>query len=129
MLVNSGRIALMNLLNNIAVPGGFFLALFSNNYTVIATTTIGDLTPVPFFADQSLTGATGGVIVAGPLGQSTYNPTTHTNGGGSTATIYGWYVYDVNHGTLWAAGNFTSPITVAGGASITLNPFAQDDTL
>lgn len=129
MLLNSGKLALMNVVGVLQAAGVFKLALFGNNYTVIATTTLADLTPVPGFADQTLSGATNAVLVTGPRGQATWFPTNHHNGSGSPQTIYGWYVYDQTTGNLWSAGNFLAPITVATGATLTLNPYAQDDTL
>jgi hypothetical protein len=129
MLTNSGKVELMNTVTGLTPNSAFYIGLFTNNYTVVAGTVKSDLTSAPGFADQQMHNATGAVIVAGPRGQTTWFPTHHVNGSGSPQTIYGWYVYAANSGILWSAGNFLAPIVVANGATLTLNPYAQDDTL
>jgi hypothetical protein len=129
MLVNEGKIHLMDCVNGLQFPGGFKMGVFDVNYTVIAATTAADVPQAANTNLPTLTGPTGGVLVAGPRGQSTYNPITITNSGGTSLTLYGWFVIDVTWSNFWAAGNFATPIVLAAGASTTLNPYAQDDTL
>jgi hypothetical protein len=125
MLVDEGK--LLALATVTAV--GFRIGVFSNTYTVVRTTTLGDLTPAAGFQNQSLVFPTNPVLNGLFQGSSTWNPTTHTNSGIATQVLRGWYIVDAAFGRLWAAGNFPVPITVPVGDSTIINPASYDDTL
>lgn len=102
--------------------------LFSNNYTVLATTVLSDLVEASFsgYSAQLLSGwstpSIGGDGSAGTYpAPVTFTPTSS----GGSGNLYGYYITDSTGTILLAVWNFTSPpsaITVPIGVGLQIQP-------
>lgn len=100
---------------------------FTNNYTVVETTVLADLTAqtVTGIAATTLTGATDGGIDANDRDTWTWPLMTFaaTSGSGLPQTLYGYYITDSAGTTLIAAQNFAIPVVITNnGDGFTIQP-------
>lgn len=75
-------------------PPGYTLRLFTNNYTPVTTSVVGNFTEATFtsYAAVALSGWTAAAVTA-HVASTTANPITFT-ASGAYQSIYGWYVTD-----------------------------------
>lgn len=104
---------------------GAKVKLFSNNFTVIDATVLGDFTEATYtgYAAQTLAG--GAVAGSNTAGRATASWTqqSYTCTGGSSQTIYGYYIVDSTGAILYFAENFATPVVLSnGGAPLLLTP-------
>jgi len=109
-----------------AILDGAKCHLFSNNYTVIPTSSVGDFTECTFtgyaasdFTTWSTPTIDGDGAAASTPADATFTPTS----GGGSGTIYGGYVTDSGGSELLWAWNYPSGgITVAMGITLHVSP-------
>lgn len=107
--------------------------LFSNNYTIVKGTTLGDLTELSgpsgyavltvVEADFTTAGVTGhiGSIQGAPISWTL---------GAYSITVYGYYITDTANAKLLGAANFDTPYNLASfGATIPVVPIFGDSSL
>ena len=114
------------------------LKLYSNNYTPIDASDVGDFTEASFtgYTSRTLTSSQSGSTWAEPLttggvGYSTYQ-TTQTWTATSDETIYGWYLVGATSGTLAMAEKFPGsgfPLIGASSTQLIFTPKIQDNDI
>lgn len=130
MLVNSGKLRLLDAIHGISTPGAFFFGCYLNNLAPVHATVLADLVRNSSVAPVLMTGAAAAAIIAGPLGNTTYDQVViHNANLTNPVTIYGWYIVDLSLGALWACGKFSAPITIPAGGNQTFNPQSESDTI
>lgn len=116
---------LLDVLNLRDTTPGYTCRLFTNNYTPIATTVLGDLTEAVFmgYLAQPLAGAAASTT-SGGKGSTTWNTLTFTNNSGAPVTVYGYYITDTaNTKLFWAERDPAAPITInASGGHYYVTP-------
>jgi len=97
------------------------LGLFKNNITPTSETVIGDITPCDFGGYAGLQTITdwspGSVTYDSPRAVAEHGPITFTNDGGSTNTVYGYYVVDGAGALAWAEARAGGGVTFGGDTS------------
>lgn len=105
----------------------FNVKLYQNNYTPVDGSTAADFTEATFtgYTAVALTRSTfGAAAITSNVAYSTYpTPPAFNCTGGSSQTIYGWYMVGATSGKVYAAQKFDTARTLSPGASETLDPF------
>lgn len=126
MIVNDGKLKLLD--SQATYLSGLVWGLFTNNVTILATTTFAALTEAAWTGYARATvGAVGASSIVS--GKATAQPTSQPsfgNGSGSTQTFFGWFLYDASAGKLIAAVNLGST-TLANGGTFPLATVFTDD--
>lgn len=108
----AGQLAVLNLAYGAGLSS-MKLRLFSNNHTVTDATILSDLTECSFtgYAAQSPSWTTPANVAN--VAQTQSGTRTFTYSGGSTTTVYGYYLTDSGGTVLLGAETFTSPVTLS----------------
>jgi hypothetical protein len=128
--VNNGEVVALSLLvNKVTTTENLILGLFTNNYTPIETTVLGDLTEATGsgYAAKTLTGASWTVTGGAPTTAS-YAAQQFTFSG-ALGNVYGYFFKRASSGDLIAAEVFSgAPFNVAStNHSITITPVLSAD--
>lgn len=128
---DAAEILMLKAILNHTAPQDQTLKLFSNNYTPISTTVVGDFTEVTGggYAAKTLTGTSWTVATnASNEAEATYAAQTFTFTGaiGGSGIVYGYYVIQTTSGLLLWAERFASSFTpTTNGDSFTFTPRIQ----
>ncbi len=129
VIPNGGKLLALDRWIDPAGTGGenWIIRLYSNNYTPVDGSTLGD------FTEATFTGYAAVTLVAGTFPASsivsneavTTYPTapTFTCTGGGGQTVYGWYAEGATTGTVLAAQKFDASRALVSGASEKIDPF------
>lgn len=129
MFPNTGENLVLEMIVNKTAPQNLVLKLFSSNTTPSETDTAGTYTEATFsgYAAITLTGASWGAAASGSIAyaQQTF---TH-NGGGTSNSIYGYFVVQATSGTLlYAERDASAPFTLANnGDNVKITPTITAD--
>jgi len=125
---NEGKELILNeLFSLVTTRESFKLDVFVNNYTIIDTTELSDLTLATWTGYAQIAIARGGWDAAyidtdvGKIGLST--PPSWTCSGGSPQTAYGWVLHGATSGLIYFAANLDTPVSMIPGATLSLDPF------
>lgn len=131
MLVDTGRQEVLRVLAGIDAVETYDMLLFTNNYTVIETTVLGDLTEVAVagYARQLLGSFTSPVGPVAGIWTTIAANVNFGNASGGAVTCYGWAYVGSISGILYGGGNFPVPLTLPAGGSLTLSPGWSSSTL
>jgi len=75
------------------------------------------------YVRQTLTGWSGGILLADGHAQNGATVALFANTSGGPVTTNGWFFYGVVSGKIIMLGEFPAPITIPDGASLPLAPF------
>lgn len=114
-IVQTNAGALQILLDALGSSPTMMVRLFSNNHTFGAATVLGDLTECTFtgYAAAAPTWTT--PALSGSTAQTLPSPAgvPFTYSGGSTTTVYGFYLTDSGGTVLYGGTTFSSPVTLS----------------
>ncbi len=90
--------------------------LYTNNYTPVHGTVIGDFTEAAFsgYANQALTSWSSPALDGSFHAFTTADPVQFANTSGSGQVVYGYFLTDIN-GDLIGGEKYASPITIPDG--------------
>lgn len=102
LVVNEGKVDILDLLNGGNFPANVQIGLFKNNLVPDKDTVLADVTAANFSGYSSATPAFDPATLSTDKGVMVQNPATDFmhNGGGTSNTIYGYYVWDNGAGVL-----------------------------
>jgi hypothetical protein len=107
---------------------GWEVALYDNNYTPIDTSSFADFDLATFTGGDPIAIADGdwpaSNVVANVALSTLATPPSWTCTGGGPDICYGWLLYGVTSGKVYAAQRFDSARTMDIGATETLDPYA-----
>lgn len=104
-------------------PSSLFVRLYQNNYTPLDSTILSDLTVATFsgYSQQSVTLGTPTEVANKAKTVGTAPQVFTHNGGGTSNTIYGYYVVDTSTGDLvWVERFGSSQIMTNNGDQISI---------
>ena len=108
---------------------GGFCFLFTDDVPVAHDSVKGDFTEAAWtgYNQAALTGWTSPALTGDFHYKTTADAVTFSNMSGTTQTYRGWGFVDAG-GDLIIAENLGADIPIADGATVTLNPFFQDNS-
>lgn len=130
-----GRLGVLDRLTGARAVGalnGAMFHLYTNVYTPVVTSVIGDFTEAtdPSLAALPATGWSVAALGVANVGQSVASDLSWTNTSGATVDLYGCYVTDSISGDILFAFHFDSaPQPLLNGQTLTLTPQFQADTI
>jgi hypothetical protein len=109
----------------------FTVELYQNNYTPVDGSVTADFTAATFTGYSAVTITNGGFAAATIVsseGNATYTPApSFTCTGGSSQTVYGWFLRGATSGKTYFAQKFTAARVMVAGAVEALDPFTFKD--
>jgi hypothetical protein len=126
VIVNDGKLKLLD--SQASYLAGLAWGLFTNNVTILSTTTFAALTEAAWTGYARVTVGTmsASTIVAGKAAAQPVSQPSFGNTSGSTQTFFGWFLYDASNNKLVAAVNLGST-TLSSGATYPLSAVITDD--
>lgn len=126
MIVNNGKLKLLTA--QLTYLAGLKWGLFTNNQTIIASTTFANLTEATWAGYAQVTAGTWGAaaLVAGKAVTQPSAFPSFGNTSGSSQSFYGWFLLDPADTSLVAAVN-VGLTSIAAGGNYPLVPSVTDD--
>jgi hypothetical protein len=95
-----------------SLGGDWTLHLFSNNYTIVDGTVLGDVVEAAFSGYSAITPTWAAPALVSGVPTRIASSVTWTYTGGSTYTVYGMYMTDAANTVLLGGFNFPAPVVL-----------------
>lgn len=127
VIPNEGKVLALVTIFNPPTIEDFVIELYSNNYTPVDASVIGDFTPATFTGAGPITVGPAdwdAPVVVSDVGEISLTvPPSWTHGGGASQIVYGWFMYGHDTLNMFAAQRFDVARNMTSGSTETLDPF------